>query len=243
MAGAFPLAWSLDHAGVFSRSVADIEVMLECLSETPMPSHPWRVDNHKLRIGIARDFFFDKADTETRTKTDELAGKLTNAGFQVAPAPLPAIFDLHPAILRTIVRSEAASTHEQLLRAKSIAYGPKLRDLVQMGELIDASTYLRARRIRRHYQRDMVRLFERFDVLLTPGAPGPAPAGMATGDPVMQAPWTLADFPTMTLPQALASNGMPLGIQLSAAPLHEGLLLEAAKAIEEVIGFSEKPNL
>jgi Asp-tRNA(Asn)/Glu-tRNA(Gln) amidotransferase A subunit family amidase len=59
----------------------------------------------------------------------------------------------------------------------------------------------------------------------------------------MQAPWTLADFPTMTLPFALASNGMPLGIQLSAAPHHEGLLLEAAKAIEEVIGFKAQPKL
>jgi len=243
MAGAFPLAWSLDHVGIFSRSVADIGVMLECLSESPMPSHPRRAGSQKFRLGVAKEFFFDKADAETRGKIDDLAGRLVNSGFHVSPVSMPAIFDLHGATLRTIVRSEAASTHEQLLRSKSDAYGPKLRDLVQMGELIDASTYLRARRIRRHYQRDMVRLFEHFDVVLTPGAPGPAPAGMATGDPVMQAPWTLADFPTMTLPFALASNGLPLGIQLSAAPLHEGLLLEAARAIEEVIGFKEKPKL
>jgi aspartyl-tRNA(Asn)/glutamyl-tRNA(Gln) amidotransferase subunit A len=112
-----------------------------------------------------------------------------------------------------------------------------------MGQLIDATAYLRAKRIRRHYQREMAKLFERFDVLLTPGAPGPAPAGMATGDPVMQAPWTLADFPTMTLPYALSANGMPLGVQLSAARLRESLLLEAAEAIESVIGFRSKPNL
>ena len=87
------------------------------------------------------------------------------------------------------------------------------------------------------------RLFEHVDVLLTPGAPGPAPAGMATGDPVMQAPWTLADFPTMTLPLGLGANGLPVGIQLSAAPLHEGLLLEVAKGVEETIGFREKPPL
>jgi len=60
---------------------------------------------------------------------------------------------------------------------------------------------------------------------------------------VMQAPWTLADFPTMTLPLALATNGLPLGVQLTSAPLHEGLLLEVAKGIEEVIGFTAKPNL
>jgi len=243
MAGAFPLAWSLDHVGIFSRSVADIDVMLDCLSETPMPSHLRRTDNRKIRIGIIKDFFFDKTDADTRGKIDALAGNLSNSGFQVTLVPVPSIFDLHPAILRTIVRSEAASTHQQLIQDKSSAYGPKLRDLVQMGLLIDAGTYLRARRIRRHYQRDMARLFEHVDVLVTPGAPGPAPSGMATGDPVMQAPWTLADFPTMTLPLALASNGLPLGIQLTAAPLHEGLLLEVAKGIEEIIGFKAKPNL
>jgi Asp-tRNA(Asn)/Glu-tRNA(Gln) amidotransferase A subunit family amidase len=142
------------------------------------------------------------------------------------------------------VRSEAASTHEVLLARSPEAYGPKLRNLVQLGQLIDATSYLKAKRIRRHYQREMLRLFEHFDVLLTPAAPGTAPQGLAaTGDPVMQAPWTLADFPTMTLPSGLGANGLPLGIQLSAAPLHERLLLEAAKAIEAVIGFTAKPVL
>jgi aspartyl-tRNA(Asn)/glutamyl-tRNA(Gln) amidotransferase subunit A len=242
MAGAFPLAWSLDHAGLFSRSVADIEALLECLSETPMPSHPRRTDKHKFRIGIARGFFFEKAEAEVRQQIDALALRLSDSGFQVSEVAMPAIFDLHPAILRTIVRSEAAATHEQLIQIKPDAYGPKLRDLVQLGETIDATFYLRAQRIRKHYQRDMVRLFQHFDVILTPGAPGPAPHGMATGDPVMQAPWTLADFPTMTLPCGLAANGLPLGIQLAAAPMHEGLLLEVAKEIEETVAFREKPN-
>ena len=243
MNGAFPLAWSLDHVGLFSRSVSDIEILLASLSESPLPSRSG-TSPHKFRIGLASSFFLGKADVESQAKLEELAARLAGAGFPVTIAELPSIFDLHPAILRTIVRSEAASTHQQLLRAKPEAYGPKLRDLVQLGELIDASTYLRARRIRREYQRQMGRLFEHVDLVLTPAAPGPAPAGIgATGDPVMQAPWTLADFPTMTLPFAVASNGLPLGIQLTAAPLHEGLLLEAAKAIEGGLGFRSTPNL
>jgi aspartyl-tRNA(Asn)/glutamyl-tRNA(Gln) amidotransferase subunit A len=243
LAGAFPLAWSLDHVGAFSRSVGDIEVLVEALSESPMPSHPARALNHRPRIGIVHGFFSDKADAASRDGIETLAGKLEGAGYPVAAVTMPAIFEIHPAILRTIVRSEAAEAHSKLIRNKPEAYGPKLRDLVHLGELIDASDYLRARRIRRHYQRDMGRLFDHVDVLITPGAPGPAPEGMATGDPVMQAPWTLADFPTMTLPTMLASNGLPLGIQLTAAPLHEGLLLETAKAIESVIAFQEKPDL
>ena len=244
LAGAFPLAWSLDHVGAFSRSVDDMELLLESLSESPIPSHRSRSDNHRFRIGVVRGFFHEKADAESRAGIETLVSTLADAGFHIGEASMPAIFDLHGAILRTIVRSESAAVHQELIHSNPGAYGPKLRDLVQLGELVDATSYLRARRIRRHYQRDMLRLFEHFDVLLTPGAPGPAPEGIgATGDPVMQAPWSLADFPTMTLPCGLASNGLPLGIQLSAAPLHEGLLLETARAVETVIGFKSKPNL
>jgi aspartyl-tRNA(Asn)/glutamyl-tRNA(Gln) amidotransferase subunit A len=243
LAGAFPLAWSLDHVGAFTRSVADMDVLLAAISDSSMSSNWSRPGGQKYRIGVVRGFFHEKAEAESRAGIDALAGKLSDAGFQVEEAALPSIFDLHQALIRTILRSEAASTHQDLILNKPEAYGPKLRDLVQMGLLIEAASYLRARRIRRHYQRDMAALFAHFDILLTPGAPGPAPAGMATGDPVMQAPWSLADFPTMTVPCGLSANGMPLGIQISAAPLHEGLLIEAAKAIEAVIGFAAKPKL
>ena len=123
-------------------------------------------------------------------------------------------------------------------------YGEKIRVMIETGMVLEAADYIRARRVRRRYQRDMAGLFEKFDVLLTPAARGTAPEGIgSTGDPVMNGPWTLADFPTMTVPHALGSNGLPIGAQLSAAPLQEGLLLEAAKAVESVVGFSARPAL
>jgi Asp-tRNA(Asn)/Glu-tRNA(Gln) amidotransferase A subunit family amidase len=76
--------------------------------------------------------------------------------------------------------------------------------------------------------------------LMTPAASGPAPEGIgATGDPVMNGPWTLSDFPTMTLPYTLAANGLPLGVQLTGPPLQEGRLLEIVAQIETVIGWKE----
>jgi Asp-tRNA(Asn)/Glu-tRNA(Gln) amidotransferase A subunit family amidase len=59
----------------------------------------------------------------------------------------------------------------------------------------------------------------------------------------MNGPWTLADFPTMTLPYALGANGLPIGVQLSAAPGQERRLLDAAKMIESVAAFSARPAL
>src|SRR5207248_471872 len=133
-------------------------------------------------------------------------------------------------------KSETASVHERVFPSNRETYGPKIRAVVETGMLIPAEDYVRARRVRRKYQQEMARLFERFDVLMTPAAPGTAPEGLTTtGDPVMNGPWTLADFPTMTLPHALGANGLPIGVQLSAAPLQEGLLLDVGKAVESLI--------
>ena len=122
-------------------------------------------------------------------------------------------------------------------------YGPKLRALIETGMLVEAGDYVRARRMRRRYQREMAKLFEKFDALMTPPAPGAAPAGIAgTGDPVMNGPWTLTDFPTMTLPHALSAEGLPIGVQLTGPPLQEGLLLQVAKAVEAIVGFSSRPH-
>jgi len=55
------------------------------------------------------------------------------------------------------------------------------------------------------------------DVLVSPAAPGPAPEGLdSTGDPVMNAPWTHAGLPAVTLPASRTDGGLPLGLQCTA---------------------------
>jgi len=236
----FPLAWSLDHAGIFARSVADIELMLHAMTESPISPASRRPP---YRIGVVRQFFYDNATAEARTLNDQLADRLASSGFHVEEARLPQIFDLHQPILRTILRSETSSIHERLFAKHPESYGPKLRVLIETGMLIDARDYVRARRLRRQYQREMAQLFEKFDVLMTPAAPGAAPVGITTtGDAVMNGPWTLTDFPTMTLPYALTGQGLPVGVQLTGPPLQEGLLLEVAKAIEKAVNFRSRPE-
>ena len=231
----FPLAWSLDHAGVFARSVMDLRLMLDAMSESPIgrfrPRNP-------VRIGFIRGFFFEHATPETRASVESLADRLVAAGFVVEEASLPQIFDIQQAILRTILRSETSSIHEGLFARHSATYGPKLKTLIETGMLVEAADYLHAKRLRGKYQREMGRLFKKFDVLMTPAARGTAPEGIgSTGDPVMNGPWTLSDFPTMTLPYAMAANGLPLGIQLTGPPLQESLLLEIGTQFETVIGW------
>jgi Asp-tRNA(Asn)/Glu-tRNA(Gln) amidotransferase A subunit family amidase len=71
---------------------------------------------------------------------------------------------------------------------------------------------------------------EGVDLWLSPAAPGPPPLGLAaTGDPVMNLPWTYAGLPTLALPAGDSPDGLPLGVQLSARlGDDEGLFARAA---------------
>ena len=49
-----------------------------------------------------------------------------------------------------------------------------------------------------------------FDVLLTPSAPGEAPAGLGwTGDPIFNAAWTALHVPCITVPAGVGPAGLP----------------------------------
>jgi Asp-tRNA(Asn)/Glu-tRNA(Gln) amidotransferase A subunit family amidase len=103
----------------------------------------------------------------------------------------------------------------------------------------ESADYLRALRLRNVYRREMSRLFDKFDILLSPGAPDTAPRGLEyTGDPAFSGPWSVADFPTLSIPSAVASNGLPLGIQITAPPLQEARLFALGELFEHALRTS-----
>ena len=80
---------------------------------------------------------------------------------------------------------------------------------------------------------------EGIDLWVSPPATGPAPAGLEyTGNPVMNLPWTHAGLPTLSLPAGQASNGLPLGLQVSARHGADECLLAWAEELAAVLAGS-----
>lgn len=253
-AGVIPLAWSLDHVGIFARSVEDAALTLSVLAghdpadgfSAAVPTADYvgalaRADRPP-RLGIPRRLFADKASPETNAHLDAIASAFAKAGATVEEVTLPpsagAIHDAGQLVMRV----EAAAFHRDRFGRHADAYRPKIRGLIEEGLAVGGVEYVRAQQVRRRFREEMGPVLDDFDALLMPVAPAPAPKGLTwTGDPGLCAPWSFSGLPAIALPSGLAQDGLPLSIQLVAAAFAEVRLLAVARWCEATLGFTATP--
>ncbi len=254
--GVFPVAWSLDTVGTLTRTVEDAALLLNALaghdtsdqstSSQPVPDYRESLGSEKtpLHIGLVRSHFFERGDTEVRTRTEETAGRLTDAGAVVEEASVDDSFEEVLAAHRVLMAVQGAAVHQADFGKHADDYSARIRALIEEGMNTSALPYVHAQRVQNRFRRSMEKAIKGFDILLTPSTASPAPRDLTTiGEPAFQAPWTTCGFPTITIPFGLSETGLPLGLQLSAAPFEEKALLSAARWCERVLDFQLSPPL
>ncbi len=246
--GVVPLSWSLDTVGILVRSVEDAAIMLQAMaghdpndpgsSTSPTPDYLREMDsaNRAPRIGLIKQFFFERSSQEAQDHTQEIVRKLADAGAVVEEIGLPDSFGSAHNCQRIVSNVEAAAFHEENFSDRADEYGPNIRASIESGMLVPGVRYLQAQRLRRSFSADMVEAIQRVDVALTPATPEPAPRDLSTtGDAAFQSPWTSAGLPTIVIPSGMSQSGLPLAVQLAGMPLQEGKLLGAARWCENVL--------
>ena len=234
-----PLAWSLDHVGVLTRSVGDAALTLGVLAGQELTGGPRSAPT----LALAPELL-ERAEPETAAHLRAAAEAFRRAGARIVEVALPPSFArLHDAGL-IVLQVEAAAYHAPDFAAHAGEYGPGIRAAVEAGLERRAVEYVHANRARLAFRAAAMPLLERHDALLSPTAPGPAPAGLAsTGDAWFCAPWSSAGVPAITLPSGVAPSGLPFALQLVAAAGRESALLGVAAWCEAVLGFSSRPSL
>jgi Asp-tRNA(Asn)/Glu-tRNA(Gln) amidotransferase A subunit family amidase len=87
-------------------------------------------------------------------------------------------------------------------------------------------------------------LFAECDALLMAVAPGAAPEGIeTTGDASLLIPWSGLGYPAITVNGGLSPKGLPLGLQLVAAPMADYDLMRIGAWCERTLGRLPAPEL
>ena len=242
-AGILRLSRTLDHVGVFGRSLEDVALAAEPLigfdpgdadtrPRAAIPLREMATAEPPLPpvFAFARTPLWDRMDADAREAFDELAEALEGRMFELdLPEAALGALDLH----RTIMEAEmAANLAEEYDRGRE-RLSASLRGQIERGRQVKAYDYQRALARIPLLNSGFDEVFERCDAIVTPAAPGTAPRGLAsTGDPSFCTLWTLCGMPSLSLPLMRGENGLPLGVQLVGPRGGDARLLRSARWLE-----------
>lgn len=239
--GVLALSRTLDHVGLFARTIDDIALLAEPVTGYDEGDPDTRPRARIPFVEVADDepplapmFAFiktpmwERADEDTKEGFAEIVDQLGNQVEEVELFPSATeAWQWH----QTIMSAEMAANLEREWNKGRDRLSEKLRAQLERGREVRAIDYQRALNQIAPIHESFVELFEqRYDAILTPAAPGPAPKGLgSTGDPSFCTLWTLCGMPCISLPLLQSANGLPLGVQLVGPRHGDARLLRTAK--------------
>jgi len=216
--------------------------------------------NVKLTIAIVPDYVKD-ASADVRKAYAKAVEALKNAGHTIVEKSLmDPKYDISAYYITATAeattnlarydgirygnRVEGGNLKDTFLQTRSQGFGPEVQRRIMLGNFVLSSGYydayyVKAQKVRRLIQEEYNKIFEEVDLILTPVAPRTAYEFGALSDPlemylsdIYTISVNLAGLPALSLPVDIAENGMPVGLQLIAAPYAEQTLFNGALSLE-----------
>ncbi|MBO9519294.1 MAG: Asp-tRNA(Asn)/Glu-tRNA(Gln) amidotransferase subunit GatA [Porphyrobacter sp.] len=150
---------------------------------------------------------------------------------------------------------DGANLQDMYAATRAAGFGDEVKRRILIGTYVLSAGfydayYTQAQKVRTLIARDFENAWAQCDVILAPTTPTAAfPLGDKVDDPlamylndVFSVPASLAGLPAMSVPAAINSDGLPLGLQIIGKAFDEQGVLNAGLAIEQRAGFSAKPE-
>jgi len=246
--GIVPLAQSFDTPGPIARTVRDAAIILDCLSAPGAMNVSAGLDEpvSKLKVGIARNLS-DDGDPEVARCFNTAVATIFGLVARVAE------FELHWETPPAIRSYEIYRYHKEMLHRTPELYDPRTLDRVRDTAGVSEADYRQAVSDLAEFKR-RVRDFETFDVVLTPTVPIAAPSLSELESLDSQAlrqfelryllkntfPFSSLWWPSVSVPCGFTSDGLPVGMQVSAAPGADLVTLRLAHAYEQAAEWHQR---
>ncbi|MDN5798339.1 MAG: amidase [Intrasporangium sp.] len=265
--GITSLCWALDHAGPMARTVSDVALLLQAMAgydprdpgsvDEPVPDYAAGVGRDArldgLTFGVPTNYYTEPIEPDVEAAFRAAVATLQDAGASIHEVELP-LAQTYMPIEYGILVAEATAYHQGTLRDKGELYEADVRVLLEAGELMFASDYIRALRARQLVKRGWQELFDGLDAVL---APTLCATAVRADDPVVRwpdgteesaidvyvkasAPGNLTGLPSLSVPCGFDSQGLPIGLQIFGRPFDEVGVLRIGSVFEAATDFANR---
>ncbi|MGE0515539.1 MAG: amidase, partial [Hyphomicrobiaceae bacterium] len=214
---------TLDTVGVYGRSLADLALIADALSQYD-PSDAVSYERSRPTVsstlsagtigtptlGFFRSPAWEFAEPDAQSALEGFVKKLGGAVRDVEIPELDHVIEHHA----NVMAAENCGYYGPLLERNPKGLSAGLTERLKAATSVTAGDYVRSLAARDDLYRAVERTLDDISVLITLPSCGPAPKGLgSTGNPVFNAMWTYLGVPCVTLP-LMTVGGMPCGVQL-----------------------------
>ena len=221
-----------------------------------------------LKIGIPKQYFGDGINEEVKSKVLQMAKEYEKMGAIIEECEIEAT-EYALATYYIIACAEASSNlgrfdgirygyraekfnnlKELYKNSRSEGFGDEVKRRIILGTYVLSSGYYdayykKAQQVRTLVKQQFGKLFEKYDILLTPTSPTTAfDLGTRSNNPLEMyladlctVSINIAGLPAISLPCGVDESGLPIGVQLIGNHFQEDVLLRASYALEKQTEF------
>ena len=237
---------TFDHVGFLTRTSEDAAIMFHAAlgiagnravsSRSALPA--------SLRVGVARDYFFEGLEPAVAISVSGALEKFRSLGASIEDVAFPVQSHTMAEVFDPVVVFEIWGRFGADWRINPGSFSKAFAGFFA-ADRPSVAAYETALVALQTYQRQVERLFDRFDVIATPTVPITAPpiAGPIDGMTILRNTWPLnaAGTPAISIPCGTDAAGLPIGLQLVARRGEDDKLLRIARQFEEGTDF-RKPS-
>ena len=236
--GMSAISQRLDHPGIYANTPDDIKLVASVI-----------LSYHKQDLDMRSNYIFDSRGSINKSPKfafvkgpvwnfgdkdmqEQIEKLVANLSMDIEEVELGHNFDEAARCHEIIMNGSISSSLLSYYKKDRSKLHPFTINRIEAGIPVSARDYIEAIEKAKKMKKALELIFNKFDAIITPAAPGQAPRDLNnTGNAIFNGYWTMMGVPAISLPLLKGRDGLPIGVQVITSWNKEADLLDISNMI------------